>query len=94
MGYDPPSVGMNRLAGYGYFCTTPNITPILDREHLGFHRVCENRVRVLDVIDGTPVVDLNPFVPDFVQVEDAHIPEWLGRLIKSIFIRNINKREG
>jgi tRNA-Thr(GGU) m(6)t(6)A37 methyltransferase TsaA len=49
--------------------------------------VGENRVRVrgLDAIDGTPVLDLKPFVPAFDQVEDARTPEWLTRLMKTYF---------
>jgi tRNA-Thr(GGU) m(6)t(6)A37 methyltransferase TsaA len=49
--------------------------------------VRENRVRVrgLDAIDGTPVMDLKPFVPAFDQVDCARIPDWLDQLMKTYF---------
>ena len=43
------------------------------------------RVRGLDAIDGTPVLDVKPYVPAFDRVEDARVPEWMQRLMKGYF---------
>jgi tRNA (adenine37-N6)-methyltransferase len=41
-------------------------------------------VRGLDAVDGTPVLDLKPYVPDFDR-RDARVPEWMARLMKGYF---------
>jgi tRNA-Thr(GGU) m(6)t(6)A37 methyltransferase TsaA len=35
------------------------------------------RVRGLDAIDGTPVLDIKPYVPRFDSVPEATMPEWV-----------------
>jgi len=35
------------------------------------------RVRGLDAIDGTPVLDLKPYVPHFDSVPEARVPGWV-----------------
>jgi tRNA-Thr(GGU) m(6)t(6)A37 methyltransferase TsaA len=42
-------------------------------------------VRGLDAIDGTPVVDVKPYVPAYDWVEAPHVPEWIGRLMRGYF---------
>lgn len=41
----------------------------------------KNIVRVLglDAIDGTPVLDVKPYVPQYDSVPDATVPEWTRR---------------
>ncbi len=41
----------------------------------------KNIVRVLglDAIDGTPIVDVKPYLPQFDSVPDATVPEWVSR---------------
>jgi tRNA (Thr-GGU) A37 N-methylase len=39
------------------------------------------RVRGLDAIDGTPVLDLKPHMPDFDCAPGARIPGWVGELM-------------
>jgi tRNA-Thr(GGU) m(6)t(6)A37 methyltransferase TsaA len=34
------------------------------------------RVRGLDAIDGTPVLDIKPYLPPYDSVPDARIPDW------------------
>ena len=34
------------------------------------------RVRGLDAIDGTPVLDIKPYLPGYDTVEDAEVPPW------------------
>ena len=43
------------------------------------------RVRGLDAIDGTPVLDLKPYFPQFDSAPGARVPEWVGRLMKGYF---------
>lgn len=42
-------------------------------------------VRGLDAIDGTPVVDVKPYFPQFDRASDAAVPEWVGRLMSGYF---------
>ena len=42
-------------------------------------------VRGLDAIDGTPVLDLKPYVPVFDRVDQPRVPEWVDRLMKGYF---------
>jgi tRNA-Thr(GGU) m(6)t(6)A37 methyltransferase TsaA len=37
------------------------------------------KVRGLDAIDGTPVLDIKPYVPRFDSVPEATMPEWVTR---------------
>jgi len=41
-----------------------------------------NRIKVkgLDVIDGTPVIDIKPYWPQYDKVENGIIPEWVDKL--------------
>ena len=43
------------------------------------------RVRGLDAIDGTPVLDIKPYVPAFDRRDDARLPEWMRRLMAGYF---------
>lgn len=42
-------------------------------------------VRGLDAINGTPVVDVKPYVPQFDAVESPRVPEWVDRLMARYF---------
>jgi tRNA-Thr(GGU) m(6)t(6)A37 methyltransferase TsaA len=42
-------------------------------------------VRGLDAIDGTPVIDIKPYVPQFDHVHNATIPTWMERLMETYF---------
>jgi tRNA-Thr(GGU) m(6)t(6)A37 methyltransferase TsaA len=41
-------------------------------------------VRGLDAVDGTPVLDIKPYVPVFDR-RDAAVPEWMDRLMGGYF---------
>lgn len=43
------------------------------------------RVRGLDAIDGTPVLDIKPYFPAFDYVEGAKVPDWVDRLMEGYF---------
>lgn len=42
-------------------------------------------VKGLDAIDGTPVLDIKPYFPDYDRVEEASVPKWVGRLMAGYF---------
>lgn len=42
-------------------------------------------VKGLDAIDGTPVLDVKPYVPPFDTRADATVPEWMKRLMEGYF---------
>lgn len=43
------------------------------------------KVRGLDAIDGTPVLDIKPYVPAFDRAGDATVPDWIERLMEGYF---------
>ena len=43
------------------------------------------RVRGLDAIDGTPILDLKPCFPDFDAAQRVRVPEWVARLMQGYF---------
>ena len=43
------------------------------------------RVRGLDAIDGTPVLDVKPYFPAFDRVDSATTPPWVDELMKGYF---------
>jgi tRNA-Thr(GGU) m(6)t(6)A37 methyltransferase TsaA len=40
------------------------------------------RVEGLDAIDGTPVLDVKPYFPNYDAVPDASVPEWARRAVE------------
>ena len=42
------------------------------------------KVRALDAIDDTPVIDIKPYVPVYDR-KDATIPEWMEQMMKGYF---------
>jgi tRNA-Thr(GGU) m(6)t(6)A37 methyltransferase TsaA len=42
-------------------------------------------VRGLDAVEGTPVLDLKPYVPVFDRRGNARVPEWIDRLMRGYF---------
>jgi tRNA-Thr(GGU) m(6)t(6)A37 methyltransferase TsaA len=43
------------------------------------------RVRGLDALDGTPVLDLKPYLPPFDRVDDVKLPSWVGHVMEGYF---------
>jgi tRNA (adenine37-N6)-methyltransferase len=39
----------------------------------------------LDAVDGTPVVDIKPYVPQYDAVAAPAVPEWVDRLMRGYF---------
>ena len=42
-------------------------------------------VQGLDAIDGTPVLDIKPYYPQYDLKENAHVPEWVNILMADYF---------
>jgi tRNA (adenine37-N6)-methyltransferase len=42
-------------------------------------------VQGLDAVDGSPLLDLKPYVPAFDRVEQPRVPEWVLRLMQGYF---------
>lgn len=38
------------------------------------------RVKGLDILDGTPIIDLKPYTPQYDKIENGKIPEWVNKL--------------
>lgn len=43
------------------------------------------RVKGLDAIDETPVLDIKPYFPQYDRVPDSHNPNWVDRLMLDYF---------
>ncbi len=39
------------------------------------------RVKGLDIVNGTPILDIKPYTPQYDRVEQARVPDWIGKLI-------------
>jgi len=37
------------------------------------------RVKGLDAIEGTPVIDIKPYIPGYDSVDNAEVPSWITR---------------
>lgn len=42
-------------------------------------------VKGLDAINGTPVIDVKPYYPQFDKVDDSKVPEWVNILMQNYF---------
>lgn len=42
-------------------------------------------VKGLDAINGTPVIDVKPYYPQFDKVDDSKVPEWVNILMQEYF---------
>jgi len=38
------------------------------------------RVKGLDILDGTPIIDIKPYWPIYDNVRDGKVPDWVNRL--------------
>jgi tRNA-Thr(GGU) m(6)t(6)A37 methyltransferase TsaA len=73
----PEQLTLERGTAYGIFATRSQLRP----NHLGVSAVpllaregLLLRVRGLDAVDGTPVLDIKPYLPAYDAIEDARIP--------------------
>ena len=42
-------------------------------------------VQGLDAIEGTPVLDIKPYYPQYDLKEEARVPQWVNRLMENYF---------
>ncbi len=73
----PEQLTLESGRAYGIFATRSQLRP----NHLGVSAValigrdgCVLRVRGLDAIDGTPVLDIKPYLPAYDAVPGARVP--------------------
>ena len=78
----------------GIFATRSQVRP----NRLGLHlvRLLERKgnvllVKGLDVVDGTPLVDIKPYIPKLDIETNAAVPEWVNRLDESRRTRSEDK---
>ena len=80
-------MGRKKFPLVGIFCTCsparPN--PIL----MSVVRLCVRKENVLtvtglDAVDGSPVVDIKPYVKAFYPQQEITIPEWMTRLLQEV----------
>lgn len=39
------------------------------------------RVQGLDIVSGTPIIDIKPYTPQYDKVEGAKVPDWVSKLV-------------
>lgn len=39
------------------------------------------RVKGLDIVDGTPILDIKPYTPQYDRVAKAKVPKWVSKLV-------------
>jgi tRNA (Thr-GGU) A37 N-methylase len=39
-------------------------------------------VKGLDALNGTPILDIKPYIPNFDSYPEASLPEWVGKRLK------------
>jgi len=39
----------------------------------------------LDAMDGTPVLDVKPYIPEFDRVDEVKMPDWVATMVKGYF---------
>lgn len=39
------------------------------------------KVRGLDIVDGTPIIDIKPYTPQYDEIRNAKVPAWVKKLI-------------
>ena len=42
-------------------------------------------VRGLDALDGTPVLDIKPYIPAFERKDNVRLPDWVGKMMDGYF---------
>ena len=57
----------------------PNPIGITTVKLLG-HRKNKIKVKGLDILDKTPILDIKPYWPQYDKVKDGRIPDWVNKL--------------
>jgi tRNA-Thr(GGU) m(6)t(6)A37 methyltransferase TsaA len=72
-------MGKGKLPLVGFFATrSPNRPNPVGKATVRLLQRRDNILRVegLDAVDGTPVVDIKPYIPGYDSVTDAKAPQW------------------
>ncbi|AEB67716.1 MAG: S-adenosyl-L-methionine-binding protein [Methanosaeta sp. PtaU1.Bin060] len=80
-------MGREDIPEKGIFCTCSPARPnpvLMTVVHLKGRKGNVLEVLGLDAVDGSPVIDIKPYVKDFFPQEDVHIPEWMQRLQEEV----------
>lgn len=80
--------GMEDLAPVGVFAQRtkfrPNPIGVTAVELLAVD-TCGITVRGLDALDGTPVLDIKPYIPAFERKDHVRMPAWVDRMMEGYF---------
>jgi tRNA-Thr(GGU) m(6)t(6)A37 methyltransferase TsaA len=76
--------GKRELPAVGLFATrSPNRPNPVGKATVRLLQCQGNILKVegLDAIDGTPVIDIKPYIPGYDSVTNAEIPQWMANLL-------------
>jgi tRNA-Thr(GGU) m(6)t(6)A37 methyltransferase TsaA len=76
--------GKQELPAVGLFATrSPNRPNPVGKATVRLLQCQGNILKVegLDAIDGTPVIDIKPYIPGYDSVTNAEIPQWMTNLL-------------
>jgi tRNA-Thr(GGU) m(6)t(6)A37 methyltransferase TsaA len=45
------------------------------------------RVEGLDAVDGSPIVDIKPYLPSYYAIEDAKLSDWMNNILEGLRAR-------
>lgn len=69
------------LTGVLATCSPARPNPVLvSAVRLLERRGATLRVRGLEAVDGSPVIDVKPYNPGYLRVENPTLPEWMARI--------------
>ena len=79
------TVSLTQTSGLGMILTA--VSPQTDISGRAIFTVQSNviTVRGLDAIDGTPLLDIKPYFPQFDRIEQPVVPAWVERLMRGYF---------
>jgi tRNA (adenine37-N6)-methyltransferase len=43
------------------------------------------KVRGLDALDATPILDVKPYIPEFDRIDDVKLPAWVAHVMEGYF---------
>ena len=73
------------LKGVFATCSPARPNPVL----VNAVRLLERNANVLSVsgleaVDGTPLLDIKPYLPRYFKVEDPTLPDWMNRIVREL----------
>jgi tRNA (Thr-GGU) A37 N-methylase len=73
------------LKGIYATCSPARPNPVLVNAVLLLERNANVlRISGLEAVDGTPLVDIKPYVPVYFKVEDPWLPDWMDRIVREL----------